>query len=136
MILDTMTYEVNEDYRVKTVSEWSEIEDVVRLLDGNLNTDLMVKSSNPEDRRQIIVMGGGAHYVVTASIGGKKFMQKSVDQPADEYLELILGGLSTEISRSLVVSLPEAIQAVRAFCFKGELDPMLVWHEQPAYRTP
>lgn len=136
MILDTVRYQPDSGPTVVRKVTESEIEELIGRLDGKDFTDFLIKSSDREDRRQIIVMGGGDHYVVTVSLGGKKFMQTSPDQPDEEYLELTLGGLSTEISKPLVVSRSAAIQGVKRFCLAGELDPTLSWQERAASDCP
>lgn len=134
-MLDTVRYETDVAFDVHKVSEWPEIEKLLRRLDGRTYTDVMVSSSIKGDYRRIVVMGGGEYYYVKARVSDAIYLLEDPHRPMNEFVKMVLGGNSMEVSKSLTATLSDAIQAVKTFAFRGELDAGLSWQRRtdPVY---
>ena len=102
-----------------------DIEVAITRLDGKYRTIVTIKG----DEDAHLAVGGGAsgQYVVYATFDNKRFSTLMSAEPSDSQTLLLVGGQQGDYPRNIVVDLPIALAAAKAFAETGQIDPGLRW---------
>jgi hypothetical protein len=102
-----------------------DIEVAITRLDGKYRTIVTIKG----DEDAHLAVGGGAsgQYVVYATFDNKRFSTLMSAEPSDSQTLLLVGGQQGDYPRNIVVDLPLALAAAKAFAETGQIDPGLRW---------
>jgi hypothetical protein len=100
-----------------------DIKAAITRLDGKYRTIVTIKG----DEDAHLAVGGGAsgEYVVYATFDNKRFLTLTSAEPSDSKTMLFVGGQEGDYPKNIIVDLPLALAAAKAFAETGQIDPGL-----------
>lgn len=109
---------------------WEEVETMIRRLDGDKRSYLMMAASRNDLAEKMLSIGGGQNGIyICFYYDGDEYNLHNPLCDSEEEIDVFMGELSRR-SRKECVDLDSVLLAAKTFFEKGILDQRLEWHRQ------